>query len=469
MEGQRRENDTAFETMGNATCLVFENGAPIIVTDPWLVGAAYFGSWAHYHPPSYNQRLRCLAAPFVFFSHGHPDHLHPQSVSLLSRDTTILLGDHYHAGIYQYFISQGFRDVRVCTDKVWMRLSPGVRILPISNMNQDTILLIEAGDALIIDLNDSPLMGEGAYLRRIIRRYKNSYLLALCTNNADMINFVDENRKVVFGPEDRKKGTVIAMSKRCKYLGVQSFCCFSSQHLYVRSDSAWANKYHITWSDMQRHWPSKVIRLVEPYVTVSLESGAITRNHPDQTPDLSQMTDGTGEDDWSDRLTPEERRDVELYILKYKSLRSKMDFVEFVVGGERLRIPVSARRLGSRRKERGVIFFAPRRSLMETVRGGYFDDLLIGNFMPARFINMGLYPHFGPRVTKWGDNARAYSSKEVLALRWHYFRRSPSALIRHMGGSFWEHAVSPRLKAALVQLGLFQTVKALYWRMTSRG
>ena len=469
MDGRPKAMAHAFETMGNATCLVTEDGAPILVTDPWLLGTAYFGSWAHYHPPSHAQRLNCLAAPFVFFSHGHPDHLHPQSVSLLSRETTILLGDHYHAGLYHDFIAQGFRDVRVLKDKVWTRLSPGIRVLAISNMNQDTILLIEAGDALIVDLNDSPLMGERAYLRRIIRAYNSSYLLALCTNNADMINIVDENRNVILGPEERKKGTVMAMSERCKSLGVQNFCCFSSQHLYVRSDSAWANDYHITWSDMQRHWPSAAVRLIEPYVTISLDSGTIARNHPAQTPDLSLMTTGTGEDDWSERLSPKERTEVELYILKYQTLRSKMDFVEFVVGGESLRIAVSPRKLRRRGKDRGIIFFAPRRSLMETVRGGYFDDLLIGNFMPARFINMGLYPHFGPRVTKWGDNAKAYSTTEVLAFRWHYFRRSPSAAIRDMGGSFWQHNVLPRLKSALSQLGLFHLAKALYRRATSRG
>lgn len=458
------EDMYAFETMGNAICLVFEGGKPLIVTDPWLLGTAYFGSWAHHHPLSDAQVLDCLTAPFVFFSHGHPDHLHPESVSLLSRDVTVLLGDHYHSGIYDYFISQGFQNVRICRDKVWVSLSPGVRILPIANMNQDTILLIEVGDTLIINQNDSPLMGEGAFLKRIIRRYRNSYLLALCTNNADMINFVDEDGRLLIGPPHiRKKGTIVAMSKRCKYLGVQNFCCFSSQYIYVRSDSAWANPYHIEWMDMQQHWPAEAARLIEPHVTVSLKTGSVTRNHPSQAPDLSQVTNGTGEDDWSDKLTTEDWHAVERYILKYETLRSKMDFIEFVVGGDSRRILLkSGKRYLPHHKHRGVVFYAPRQSLMKTVRGGFFDDLLIGNFMKARLVNMALYPHFSPRVAKWGDNARVYSTAQLLILRWRYLMRSPSAMVRFMVGNCWDYYALPLLKASLVKLGLFRIVKQLY-------
>ena len=43
-----------------------------------------------------------------------------------------------------------------------------------------------------------------------------------------------------------------------------------------------------------------------------------------------------------------------------------------------------------------------------------FDDLLIGNFMKTRLINVpSLYPDFNPYVTKYGDNGGAHSSKEL--------------------------------------------------------
>ena len=51
-------------------------------------------------------------------------------------------------------------------------------------------------------------------------------------------------------------------------LGAGSFCCSSSQHLYVRADSVWANPHRITWADMKRHWSRENVRLIEPFVTI---------------------------------------------------------------------------------------------------------------------------------------------------------------------------------------------------------
>ena len=33
-----------FETIGNAT-IICHDGGPVLATDPWLIGSAYFGSW----------------------------------------------------------------------------------------------------------------------------------------------------------------------------------------------------------------------------------------------------------------------------------------------------------------------------------------------------------------------------------------------------------------------------------------
>ncbi len=453
----------AFETIGNATCLLYENDAPLLATDPWLLGTAYYGSWAHYHAPSEEQRNRCLAAPFVWFSHGHPDHLHLESVCCLTRDVTILIGDHYTSVIRDFLISQGFKNVVVCPDKTWISLSKDVRILCISNMNQDTILVIAAGDTVIINQNDAPLLGEGPFLRKIVRQSKNSYLLALCTNNADMINFVDKDgMRIATDPHARKKGTVMEIGRRCRSLGVANFCCFSSQHTYVRSDSAWANPFHIDWDDMQMYWPNVPARLIEPYVTVDLSDGCITRNHPSQTSDLHGTVSDLCEDDWLERLVATEWSEVTAYFSKLATLRSKVEFIDFVVGGECRRVFEGARcRSKKQGRHRGVVFHVPRASLLKTVRGGYFDDLLIGNFMKTHLINMELYPDFSPRIAKYADNAGVYSNAQLIKFLWHYFRRSPVAMARSFVGKSWYYSVLPRLKEILRTLGLFDFVKKI--------
>src|SRR6266498_2047434 len=163
-----------FETMGNAICLLEEAGRPLLVTDPWLFGTVYFGSWALDHPLTEQQKERILHSKYLWISHGHPDHLHPDSIELFPRDITILLGTHYSNDVADFFRTKGFTHIIPCKNRQWVRLSDHVRIFCVSNINQDSILVIEAGDAIIINQNDSPLFGMGRFFTRLIKGYSNS-------------------------------------------------------------------------------------------------------------------------------------------------------------------------------------------------------------------------------------------------------------------------------------------------------
>src|SRR5579862_1353915 len=125
-----------FDTIGNATAICYED-KPVLVTDPWIEGSAYFGSWklSHEVPPA--QRDAARAARYVWFSHGHPDHLNADSLPLFS-DKQILLPDHVGGRIARDLARQGFR-VRVLRDREWVELSPRVRVLCIADYNQDEI------------------------------------------------------------------------------------------------------------------------------------------------------------------------------------------------------------------------------------------------------------------------------------------------------------------------------------------
>ncbi len=74
-----------FETLGNAILQIFEDEKPILATDPWLGGTAYFGSWALDHDLSHEQIENVHNSPFIWISHGHPDHFHWASIRSLSR------------------------------------------------------------------------------------------------------------------------------------------------------------------------------------------------------------------------------------------------------------------------------------------------------------------------------------------------------------------------------------------------
>src|SRR5438094_9634346 len=108
-----------FETTGNATVIAYD-GAPVLATDPWMEGGAYFGSWglSHSVPPA--QRDAIIRSKFVWFSHAHPDHLHIDSLTCLG-DKQILLANHRGKRIEDDLRGMGFI-LRLLPYREWVRL-----------------------------------------------------------------------------------------------------------------------------------------------------------------------------------------------------------------------------------------------------------------------------------------------------------------------------------------------------------
>jgi len=457
----------SFETLGNATIQLFADGAPLLVTDPWLVGTCYFGSWAMDLPPDDRQIANAVASPFVWISHGHPDHLHPESLKLFRAGTRALVADHYDDEIVQSLTSQGF-DVTVMPYREWLPLGHGVEVLSIGNPDQDSILVIRTPDALIINLNDCEFWGEAGFLRRLVRQCPTdkTFLLALCDYVGDMRNIVDADGLRLGRPlETYKEAIVRRRARSADLLGVRYYCCSSFQHHYARSDSAWANAGKIQYADMAQFWSRPRVRLVEPFVSVDLDSLEIVRQAPARPPSSVEAVLDTAGDDWSARLDPAEWAAVETFVRQFETLRGVVDFVAFTVGGETREIPVPPRwgfRLSGRR--RGIRFHVPARSLMAAVRAGYFDDLLLGNFMRTELVNVGLYPTFTPRISKYGGNAKIRTFAELRRFGRFYWRRNPWAVCRWRLTGL-RHAVIDRVRWVAGRMGISNRARAIYWRL----
>ncbi len=417
----------SFETLGNATLAFREDGRPVLATDPWLMGTCYFGSWGLDRPLTDDELKLVQASEYLWISHGHPDHFHIPSLALLRPEQTILLPDHYSSDIKDYLINHGFT-VEVMPYRQWKQLSPGIRAMCLDNENQDAILIIEAGDSLIVDLNDSPLCGEERFIRDLVRRYDKTrtYAAALCSNDADMFNLVDSaGRRTIDAPEQRKPGMVWALARIVESLGVGHYVSSASQHIYVRTDALWANPYRVGWSDVVQYWSRPNIPIIEPFVIVDLDTGDYIRKHPEQTSDFSQVTTRTSDDDWSVALTERQWGELTTFFKTIEILRPYCDYLDFTVGHETRRIWLSDMAMTKIPAAlRGVAFHAPAKSLMASVKLGYFDAILIGNFMTTELHNMSLYPHFSPIVAKLAGASGVKTAAQWADFRRRYFRRN---------------------------------------------
>lgn len=419
--------DVGFETIGNAT-LICHDAGPVLVTDPWLRGPAYFGSWSLTHEIPPEQMESILACPYVWVSHGHPDHLSGESLELL-KSRQILIPDHVGGRIRDDLLAQGFK-VKVLEDRRWYQLSPRIRVLSIADYNQDAVLLVEINGRLVANLNDANDKGWASEVRRIVRGYKTSYMMALSGHgDADMMNFFREDGTRI--PPDAALRAPVgpSIAVRTEYFGARFFIPFSSMHRYQRADSDWANAYITHLPDYAVGFSSSFCELLPAFVRVDCAGDSVEEIRPPETSSEILPPEAFG-DHWGDQLEKEEVAQVRDYFRAVEHLPKVMGFINFRVGGRDNMIEL--RKKGF---DRGLTFEVPRHSLMTAVRYEVFDDLLIGNFMKTTLHgNWGrnkLYPDFTPYVAKYGDNGKARTDRELETYFKAYRMRNGFGYVQH--------------------------------------
>ncbi len=411
--------DLAFETVGNAT-LIAHDQVPILATDPWLFGPAYFGSWILTHQVPDEQLASIRACPYVWVSHGHPDHLNMPSLETL-KDSTILLADHVGGRIREVLEQDGFR-VRVLPDREWVPLSPRVRVLSIADVYQDSVLLVDLDGTLVINANDCNDHGWSPLVRREARRAKDSFLLALSGyGDADMLNYLDADGNRIPPRAALKIPPGKGITAKMRLLGAKHFVPFASMHQYQRGDTVWANEYTTPLADLSLGFDPAAGELLPAFIRYDCITRSVTRLDPPANEVVPQPPETFG-DDWSEQLTEADETKIREYLTAIGSLVEVLDSVTFRVGGRDTEV-VLGHGTG-----RSVRFEVPRKSLMDTVEWEIFDDLLIGNFMKTTLSGPwptgSLRPDFTARIAKYADNGRAFSSGEVEVYRGVYKRRA---------------------------------------------
>ena len=415
--------DIGFETIGNATLIAWDH-VPVLVTDPWIVGGAYFGSWglSHEIPPDQADAIR--RARYVWLSHGHPDHMSNESLVLL-KGKQLLLPDHAGARIVNDLLGGGY-ECQVLRDREWVSLSPRIKVMCTADYNQDAVLLVDINGRLVVNQNDASALGAQRFVRGVVKNYPTSFLLRLSSrcSDADMLNYVDPHtweRRELGDFGNLRLGGRNAM--RAEMLGTRYFVPFSSFHVYQRDDSIWLRPYATKLEDYADGFKSDRCELLPAFVAFDCGDDSWTAINPVPCPEVSYPAEKFG-DDWSEPLSAEDVILAAKYFQGFAHLKSWLGFINLRVGGQDHMVSINPTL-----SPRGITFEAPRNSLMTSIRYEIFDDMLIGNFMRVAMHGMPdkttLYPDFAPYVAKYGDNGRARSAAELRAYFSTYRRRAP--------------------------------------------
>jgi hypothetical protein len=434
--------ELGFETIGNATLICHDRG-PLLATDPWIEGPAYFGSWNTSHEIPEEQLANVRACKYLWISHGHPDHLSHASLAGL-KDKKILLPDHYGGRIARDLRADGY-DVTILVDGAWTELSDRVRVVSIGDIQQDAILLVDMDGRLLCDTNDATKLGVESFLMRAVAGYDESFLLCLTGyGDADMLNFFDEEGRRIPPPAMQRVPFIAGIETHLKTFGIRAYVPFSSQHRYQRTDSAWANECTTPVEAYAGSFSSPDHELLPCFCRYDLLTREATPIDPPPRADMHEPEEFG--DNWSDELEPEDVEKIADYFRPITHLSTFLGFVEFEVGGKTHRIDLAPEH------DRGITFAAPRTSLMTCIEWRIFDDLLIGNF--ARTTLRGdwkksgtaaLYPDFTPFVGKFADNGDARTPEELRAYFAEYTRRGFFALPDDEAGRELQASLAPYL------------------------
>lgn len=438
-----------FETIGNATAICYED-RPILATDPWIQGSAYFGSWklSHDIPPA--QRDAIMRAKYLWFSHGHPDHINAESLLALS-DRTILLPDHVGGRINTDLTAQGLK-TQVLPDREWVQLSPRIRVMCVSDYNQDALLFVDINGRLLVNFNDGNALGSERFVKKVIKQFKVSFLMRLFSyGDADMINYFGAGGERIPPAAAQKRPVGPVMQGYAEMYGCTHVIPFSCFHAYQRADSAWANQVTTPCNAFAEGFNSKSVRLLPAFISYDCETDQFTELRPAESSRALVDPKEFG-DDWSEQLTTEDAAELGVYFRRIEALRDNIDAIVFRVGGKDVTIDLPPRKKPSKRQ---VMFEVPRGSLMAAVRYEVFDDLLIGNFMKTTLMGKWpgsrLHPFFTPVVAKYADNGRAYSAADLDSYFHAYRAREPVEFMIHRfqrnTEQMFRNFVSPQSKA----------------------
>ena len=393
-----------FETIGNATITVFDD-LPILTTDPWINGKPYFGSWSHAYSIPKEQLDNIYKSKYIWLSHGHPDHIDPDSLDFF-KDKIFLIPDHYGDRILNE-LSKNYKCQKIKSN-TWIDLSKNIRIKSFSDWNQDSSLLIEVDKKnIIFNLNDGSALGWSSEIKKIISNYKNRFLMKLISwGDADMINFYNHHNEFILPLASERKPCGESYTYYMKKWNCNFAVPFSCFHKYSRSDSISMNKFVTPLNEHYNNYKNINGELLPAFIKWYADEEDYKKIEPVKNLNNEEKIENFG-DNWSDELDKKDQEILKDYFLKFHHLKKKFGFINFRVGNKDFIIKLSSRK-------EGIEFNSPRNSLICSVKNNIFDDMLIGNFMKTRLINVpSLYPNFTPYVAKYGDNGMARSDDEL--------------------------------------------------------
>src|SRR5882672_10057688 len=143
-------------------CLLVETEKSLITTDPWFDGPAFCGQWNVFPRPVDSDAV--AAADVVLISHPHEDHLHEPTLRRLCQEPKkVFYPFYWYPETIGWLRSLGLGDVIEARSGRSYAIDRTTMVTFIGAPGQNSIIVIEAGEQVLVNVNDA-LHSEENYL-----------------------------------------------------------------------------------------------------------------------------------------------------------------------------------------------------------------------------------------------------------------------------------------------------------------
>lgn len=264
------------KTLGHATLMIKENGVPLIATDPWLIGSAYWRSWWLEKYPSKEEIEDVRQSKNVYVTHSHPDHFHYPSLRHIGRRTIL------HPRFSRYdvpdFLQENGFESNILEPWEWKQIGESARAVSVPVPIDDSILIIETPRATVINFNDSNPRPNFLRLIRDKLIAKNKAVIVLKSYSPASIA-TSMYREGKASPMKDKNDYAVTARTMAEAVGATHFVPFASQVFFSRNDSTWANQTKVTYEDLKQFWGDSPVQLCPPFVEMNLDTQEYTSSY----------------------------------------------------------------------------------------------------------------------------------------------------------------------------------------------
>ena len=120
-------NKIHFRWLNHAT-IYFEYNGVSLITDPWLFGPSFMTGWWLSEPSPQDSIELIKKAEYVYISHNHPDHLHPETLACIDKEKKFIVADFQTKSTEKYLKYLGFNNISCLNFKDVYELSEGFQI-----------------------------------------------------------------------------------------------------------------------------------------------------------------------------------------------------------------------------------------------------------------------------------------------------------------------------------------------------